>query len=137
MSKPRSPAATEASIAQVIAVLNHAANADPPRSYKRPAYRPLPGRQVQRVRRTRIGVDELARMIAYAAESAKRRGSLHAFLVASICTIARPGAVVDISVAPERGQWTPGSPTIDLNPLGRAQNKKHRAVLPVPPLLGE
>ena len=137
VSRARSPAATEASIAQLIAVLNHAANADPPRSDKRPVYRPLPASQVQRKRRTRIGVDELALMTAYAAEPGKRRGSLHAFLVGSICTIARPGAVVDINVAPDREQWWPGSPTLDLNPHGRLQNKKHRALVPVLPLLGE
>ncbi|WP_156679381.1 hypothetical protein [Sphingomonas profundi] len=137
VSKPRSPAATEAAIAQLIAVLNHAANASPPRSDKRPTYRPLPGSQVQRKRRTRIGVDELARIVAYAAEPNKRRGSLHRFVIASICTIARPGAVVDISVAPDRQQWWPGSPTIDLNPLGRSQNKKRRPVLPVLPLLAD
>lgn len=136
-SRPRSPAATEAAIAQVIAVLNHAANADPPRSDKRPIYKPLPAQQVQRKRRTRIGVEELARMVAYASEPGKQRQSLHAFLVASICTIARPGAVVDINVAPDRQQWWRGAPTIDLNPHGRAQNKKHRALLPVLPLLAE
>jgi integrase len=135
VSRPRSPAATEASIAQLIAVLNHAANAEPPRSDKRPIYKPLPARQVQRQRRTRIGVAELAKMFAYAAEPNKQRGSLHAFLVASVCTIARPGAVVDINVAPDRQQWWPGAPTIDLNPQGRTQNKKHRALLPVVPLL--
>ena len=75
-------------------------------------------------------------MTAYAAEPGKRRGSLHAFLVGSICTIARPGAVVDINVAPDREQWWPGSPTLDLNPHGRLQNKKHRALVPVLPLLG-
>ncbi|WP_242007913.1 hypothetical protein [Sphingomonas ginsenosidivorax] len=113
-----------------------AANAEPPRSDKRPIYKPLPARQVQRIRRTRIGVEELAKMFAYAAEPDKQRGSLHAFLVASVCTIARPGAVVDINVAPDRQQWWPGAPTIDLNPQGRTQNKKHRALLPVLPLLG-
>lgn len=137
VSRPRTPAATEAAIAQVIAVLNHAANANPPRSDKRPTYRPLPASQVQRTRRTRIDVKELARIVAYAAEPNKRRGSLHRFVVASICTIARPGAVVEISVAPDRQQWWPGSPTIDLNPAGRTQNKKRRPVLPVLPLLGE
>ncbi len=71
----------------------------------------------------------------YAAEPDRQRGSLHAFLVASVCTIARPGAVVDISVAPDRQQWWPGAPTIDLNPQGRTQNKKHRALLPVLPVL--
>lgn len=135
VSRTRSPAATEASIAQLIAVLNHAANAEPPRSDKRPIYKPLPARQVQRQRRTRIGVEELAKMFAYAAEPDRQRGSLHAFLVASVCTIARPGAVVDISVAPDRQQWWPGAPTIDLNPQGRTQNKKHRALLPVLPVL--
>lgn len=137
VSRPRSPAATEASIAQIIAVLNHAANANPPRSDKRPTYRPLPASQVQRTRRTRIGVEELARIVAYAAEPGKRRGSLHRFVIASICTIARPGAVVDISIAPDRQQWWPGAPTIDLNPAGRPQNKKRRPVLPVMPILAE
>lgn len=64
-------------------------------------------------------------------------GSLQCFLVASICTIARPGAVCDISVARERQQWSLGSDTIDLNPHGRAQNKKRRPVLSVMPLLDE
>lgn len=136
-SRPRSPASTEASIAQLIAVLNHAANAEPPRSDKRPIYKPLPARQVQRKRRTRIGVPELVEMLTYAAEPNRQRGSLHAFLVASICTIARPGAVVDINVAPERLQWWPGAESIDLNPQGRTQTKKHRAMLPVLPLLAE
>lgn len=136
VSRPRSPASTEAVIAQTAAVLNHAANADPPRSDKRPTYRPLPAKQVQRKRRSRIGVAELARMVAYAAAD-EQRASLHAFIVASICTIARPGAVVDICVAPERHQWTPGSETIDLNQFGRVQNKKVRPLLPVLPLLAE
>lgn len=135
-SRPRSPAATETVIAQTAAALNHAADADPPRSDKRPTYKPLPSKQVQRKRRSRIGVPDLARMVAYAAAD-PQRASLHAFLVASICTIARPGAVVDICVAPDRHQWTPGSETIDLNPVGRVQNKKVRPMLPVLPLLAE
>ncbi|KQN00538.1 tyrosine-type recombinase/integrase [Sphingomonas sp. Leaf25] len=135
VSRPRSPSSTEASIAQVIAALNHAASADPPRSDKRPIYKPLPGQQVQRKRRTRIGVAELAEIVRYAAEAGKQRESLHAFVVASICTIARPGAIVDICVAPDRQQWSPGSDTIDLNQAGRVQNKKVRPLLPVLPLL--
>jgi len=135
VSRPRSPAAVEAAIAQLIAALNHAANADPPRSDKRPTYRPLPASQVQRKRRTRIGVEELAEMFAYAAEPDKPRGSLHAFLVGTLCTIARPSSVVDISVNPLREQWWPGASMIDLNPLGRLQTKKFRPMLPVLPLL--
>ncbi len=134
-SRPRSPAATEAAIAQLIAALNHAANAEPPRVDKRPIYKPLPASQVQRKRRNRIGLEEIAKMLAYAAEPDRQRESLHAFLIGSICTMARPSSVVDINVTAERGQWWPGSPTIDLNPVGRAQNKKYRPLLPVMPLL--
>ncbi len=137
VSRPRAPATTEESIIQIAAALNHAANANPPRSDKRPIYKPLPRKQVTRARRTRIDVAQIARMVAYAAEPNKRRGSLHAFLVASLCTIARPDSVVDISIAPDRQQWSPGSPTIDLNPHGRTQTKKFRPVLPVLPLLEE
>lgn len=135
VQKQRSPASTEAAIAQLIAALNHAANAEPARSDKRPMYKPLPTTQVQRTRRARVSVDQIAEMLRYASEPARRAGSLHRFLVASICTIARPGAVCDISIAPERQQWSPGSPTIDLNPHGRIQNKKRRPVLPVLPVL--
>jgi len=135
VSRPRSPAAVEAAIAQLIAVLNHAANADPPRSDKRPTYRPLPAAQVQRKRRTRIGIQELAEMVAYSAEPDTPRGSLHAFLVGTLCTIARPSSVVDISVNPAREQWWPGASQIDLNPAGRRQTKKFRPMLPVLPLL--
>ena len=134
VSRARSPAATEALIAQLIAPLNHAANAKPPRSDKRPIYKPLPARQVQRKRRTRIR-DRRTGTDAYAAEPGRQRGSLHAFLIASIFTLARPGAVVDINVAPDREQWWPGAPTIDLNPQGRTQNKKYRALVPVLPTL--
>lgn len=134
VSRARSPAATEALIAQRIAPLDHAANAKPPRSDKRPICKPLPARQVQRKRRTRIR-DRRTGTDAYAAEPGRQRGSLHAFLIASICTLARPGAVVDINVAPDREQWWPGAPTIDLNPQGRTQNQKHRALVPVLPTL--
>jgi len=95
VSRARSPATTEESIIQLIAALNHAVNADPPRSDKRPTYRPIPRKQVSRPRRTRIDVATIARMVKYAAEPKKQRESLHSFLVASLCTIARPDAVVD------------------------------------------
>lgn len=136
-SRPRAPASVESVVAQVAAALNHAVKADPPRSDKRPTYRPFPPGQVQRKRRTRIDEAELARMLSYAAEPDRQRESLHAFLVASICTIARPSSVVDISIVPERNQWWPGAPTLDLNPAGRQQTKKFRPVVPVMPVMGE
>jgi integrase len=136
-SKPRSPATTEESLIQLAAALNHAVDAPGNRSDSRPLWKPEPRRQVTRPRRTRVDVAVLARMAAYAAEPNKRRGSLHAFIVGTLCTIARPDSVVDISVAPDRRQWWPGAPTIDLNPHGRRQTKKFRPVLPVLPLLDE
>lgn len=136
-SRPRAAATTEESVLQLAAALNHAADAHPPRIERRPVYKPLPRKQVSRPRRHRVDVPVIARMIAYAAEPDKKRASLHAFLVASVCTIARPDSVVDICVAPEREQWHPGATTLDLNPFGRAQTKKHRPVVPVLPVLGE
>ena len=136
-SRPRAAATTEESVLQVAAALNHAADADPPRSERRPIYRPLPRRQVSRPRKVRIDVPAIADMLAYAAEPAKKRASLHAFIVGSLCTMARPDSVVDIGVAPEREQWYPGSPTLDLNPFGRAQTNKYRPVIPVLPVLAE
>lgn len=136
-SRSRSAATTEESVLQVAAALNHAADADPPRSERRPTYKPLPRKQVSRPRRHRVDVPVLADMLAYAAEPEKKRASLHAFIVASLCTIARPDTVVDICVAPDREQWFPGSATLDLNPFGRAQTNKYRPTIPVMPVLAE
>lgn len=137
ISRPRSVATTEESVLQIAAVLNHAANSDPPRSERRPVYKPLPRKQVSRPRKIRVDVPVLADMVAFASEPDKKRASLHAFLVASLCTIARPDSVVDICVAPEREQWHRGSPVLDLNPFGRAQTNKFRPTIPVVPVLGE
>ncbi len=136
-SKPRAAATTEESVLQVAAALNHAVNADPPRSEKRPVYKPRPRKQVSRPRRHRVDVPVLADMLAYAAEQNEKRASLHAFIVGSLCTIARPDSVVDICVAPDREQWFPGSPTLDLNPFGRAQTNKYRPAIPVLPVLDQ
>ena len=50
---------------------------------------------------------------------------------------ARPASFFDISIAPNRRQWWPGSETIDLNPAGREQTKEFGPMLPVLPLLAE
>lgn len=136
-SRPRSAATTEESVLQLAAALNHAADADPPRIDRRPVYRPLPRRQVSRPRRHRVDVPVLADMLAYAATPGEKRMSLHSFLVAAICTAARPDSVFDISVAPDRCQWEPGMAILDLNPFGRAQTKKYRPIIPTVPVLTE
>ena len=133
VSRPRSPATTEESVVQLIAVLNHAA--DERRSERRADYTPHSRKRVSRPRRIRCEVPVLADMLGYAAEERKKRASLHAFIVGSICTIARPDAVVDISTDPARRQWWPGSAMLDLNPQGRTGTTKRRAIIPVVPPL--
>lgn len=131
VSRPRSPATTEESVLQLAAALNHACDADPPRSNAKPQYSPLPRKQVSPKRKYRIeDVSILADMLEYA-KANRRRRSLHAFLVGSICTIARPDSVVDIATLPERRQWRLGGDQLDLNPAGRVQTNKYRPLLPV------
>ncbi len=56
---------------------------------------------------------------------------LRRYLVAAICTLARPDAIFNMSVAPSRGQWMQDERRFALNPGGRLQTKKHRPVMPV------
>lgn len=63
---------------------------------------------------------------------------LRRYIIAAICTLARPDAILDMSVLPKRGQWSPDaglSGLFALNPVGRVQTNKRRPVLPVVPLL--
>jgi hypothetical protein len=78
----------------------------------------------------------MAEILAYAAETTRRRTLLR-YLVGAIGTIARPDAILDISVAPDRHQWLKHDGLLDLNPYGRAQTNKHRPVVRVPALLKE
>jgi integrase len=133
VEKPRTPAAIEECVSQVRAVLNHAV--DMRRAELRPMFKTIGRRQVSSPRRVRCDVPVLADMVAYAAEPKLKRSALHAFLIGSLTTIARPDAVLEISVDPKRRQWWPGSQTIDLNPANRRQTKKYRPTLPVLPLL--
>lgn len=56
---------------------------------------------------------------------------LRRYLVAAICTLARPDAIFEMNVAPGRGQWMRDEHRIALNPEGRLQTKKHRPVMPI------
>jgi integrase len=60
---------------------------------------------------------------------------LRRYLIAGICTLARPDAILDMSVAPEREQWLKQHGLFALNPAGRIQTKKVRPIVPVVPLL--
>lgn len=127
-SRPRTPAATEESLHQLRAVLNHAVSNE--RSDAPPKFKSLSRKRVSNPVTVRCDTHAIADMLAYAAESSRRSG-LHAFLVASLTTIARPDAILDICTAPARKQWAPGATLINLNPAGRVQTKKHRPLIPV------
>lgn len=70
----------------------------------------------------RVTVAELARLLAAIEDEPIRR-----FVVLAICTLARPGAVLELT----REQCDLAERLIYLNPEGRRQTKKRRAVVPM------
>jgi integrase len=131
--EPRSPATTEESLNTLRAAFNYA-------KQKKaidivPDFETFGRKAVSNPIVVRVGLATISEMLRYAAEPNKRREALHAFLVASICTLARPGAVLDICVSRQRKQWYRGSSVLRLNPAGRVQTKKHRPDVWVPPPL--
>jgi hypothetical protein len=64
-----------------------------------------------------------------------RRQNLLAFLRLSVATWGRPDAIMDASTL--RGQWNSQARVFNLNPVGRRQTKKRRAIVPVPECIGE
>jgi hypothetical protein len=58
-----------------------------------------------------------------------------AFLRLSVATWGRPDAIMDASTL--RGQWNSQARVFNLNPVGRRQTKKRRAIVPVPDCIGE
>jgi phage protein U len=66
---------------------------------------------------------------------ANRLMPLRRYLIAAIATLARPDAIIDMSVAVERGQWIRDDRRFALNPRGRLQTRKHRPLVPVGPNL--
>jgi hypothetical protein len=99
-------------------------------------------KEVNRTPQHRSGVEQLAAMFRYCVapdvgkqpvERARHdRTNLLAFLQISIATLARPDAAHDFSTAPARKQWNPTRRVIALNPKGRRQTRKYRAVVPAP-----
>ena len=133
-SRPRSPATTEESVIQLKAALNHAVAE---RRIQVVSKVTILGRsKVSPDNITRVDLPIIASMLRYASAS-PRRAALHAFLVASITTLARPDAVFDISTNEARQQWRKGSHLLRLNPRGRTQTNKRRPDVPMPPLLLE
>jgi len=125
--RQRSPATVENSVLQLAAAMRWAKQI--------PAFKVIPLPEVTRSPSFRASIPQLAAMFRYALES-KRRANLLAFLRLSVATWARPDAVLDASTDPRRGQWNSQARAFNLNPVGRRQTRKRRALVPVPEVIG-
>lgn len=138
--RQRSASTIEESIIQLKAALNHA--------YRQRRLRYVPPiqhktrDQVTPARDFRLSVDAIGEVLDYSLRGAGKYGGhgarllpLRRYLIAAICTLARPDAILDMSVKAEREQWMPDDRRFSLNPSGRLQTKKVRPVVPVVPLL--
>lgn len=122
-TRERSLSTVENSVLQLAAAIRAAG--------EKPAFKPIPMREINYSPRYRADIPVLAKMLAYALEPKKKREHLLAFIRLSIVTLARPDAVMDISTDPKRGQWQSNAGILDLNPRGRRQTRKHRPVVPI------
>lgn len=98
---------------------------------QRPNFKPIQTKELNRSPQYRADIETLAAMFRYALEPDRQRDNLHAFLLISVATWARPDAAYDVSTLPERRQWFPEARTLALNPHGRRQTRKYRATVPV------
>lgn len=124
--RTRSPGTIENSVLQLAAAIHWAKQI--------PSFKPIPLTQVTRSPDYRADIPTLAAMFRYALNT-PRRANLLAFLRLSVATWARPDAVMDASTL--RGQWSSQARVFNLNPVGRRQTKKRRAMVPVPQCVGE
>jgi hypothetical protein len=138
-SRRRAASTVEESVIQLKAALNHAASNG---RATVPNLQHLTRDEVTAPRHFRLSVEMLARMLDYTATGAgnyaghaDRLIPLRRYLIGAISTMARPDAIMDMSVAPERYQWYPEQAVYDLNPAGRIQTRKRRPVLPIPKML--
>jgi hypothetical protein len=139
-SRQRKPSTAEESIIQLKAALNHSFKAR--RTRYVPPLKHKTRNQVTAPRHYRLSVDAIGELLDYTmrgagkyAGHADRLYPLRRYIVAAICTLARPDAILDMSVAPSRAQWMQDEQLFALNPAGRVQTKKVRPVLPVADLL--
>lgn len=130
--EPRAASTIENSVIQLAAAIN--------RAFLRhdismpPQFRPIQTKELNQTPARRLSVTELAEAFRYAIDPrfpVKRR-ALHHFLIASVATAARPDAIADISTRPERRQWNKDLGVLALNPKGRRQTKKRRAIVMAP-----
>lgn len=136
----RSAATVEESVIKLKAALNHAYKARRARYVPPIAHKTRD--QVTPQRTYRLSLAAIGELLDYSLRGAgnyaghgDRLLPLRRYLIAAFCTLARPDAILDLSVRPEREQWLKSAGLLNLNPAGRIQTKKVRPVLPVVPLL--
>lgn len=138
-SRPRQPSTVEESIIQLKAAVRHAY--DNRRIRYLPPIKHKTRAAVTPTRNDRLSLAGIGELLDYTLTGAgsyttpARLLPLRRYMVAAICTVARPDAILDMNVAAERGQWMPDAGIFSLNPAGRIQTRKRRPVLPVVPLL--
>lgn len=135
--KRRAPSTVENSVLQLAAAIRGIGET--------PRFKPIPMKEVNRTPRYRADPAKLAAMFRYClvpapdtfrsdTERVRRiheRRHLLAFLRASVVTLGRPDAVLDISTASAREQWDHQHQVLALNPRGRRQTRKRRATVPI------
>ena len=133
----RSLSSIENSVLQLTAAINAAKDRN--EISKSAQFKPIPTKELNRTPQRRLSVEELADAFRYATDPnyPTKRFGLHRFLMLSVGTAARPDAVHDFSTKPERRQWNLQRHVVALNPAGRRQTRKRRAIVIVPPQLGE
>lgn len=129
-SRARSLGTVENSVIQLAAVINHAHQRKD--TLRGAGFQPKPLAQVNQSPRWRATVEQIAAMFQWAVTQGKRGEALHRFLAISVATLARPDAALDFSTANHREQWNAANGVINLNPQGRLQTKKHRAIVRCP-----
>lgn len=139
-SRGRAASTVEESIIQLKAALNHAFTSR--RMLYVPPLRHKTRDQVTPQRTYRLSVDALGELLDYSMRGAGKYSAhaerllpLRRYMIAAICTLARPDAIFDMSVATHRGQWIREERLFALNPAARVQTKKVRPIVPAVDLL--
>lgn len=139
-TRQRSLSTVENSVLQLAAVINQAKRQGwTPRGA---AFKPIPTKSINRTPQYRADVAKVAEAFRYClaptASTAKMRERLirertHLlnFLRISIVTLARPDAAHEVSTDPAKRQWNSDRRVLSLNPDGRPQTRKYRAVVPI------
>ena len=138
-SRKRSESTVEESIIQLKAAIKHAY--DGRRIRYNPPIKHKPRAAVTPKRNDRLSLAGFGELLDYTLHGGGRYAipqrllPLRRYVIGAICTLARPDAIMDMNVAPDRAQWQADVGLFDLNPAGRLQTNKRRPILPVVPVL--